>query len=991
LLLRTHPRVRGQKRWSGAGARRGAGTFSPSQIAALSGWLRLTSSGQSAGEWTPSIVDIINPGSPMVQTDVDRRAAVGTSSNGYPTMVFDGTDVHLWPQSPAHSSTTKVGIWLWYKPATVSGLQVLYAVSNNIAGSTTARLSMYAQGTDVVVSAMITNANGRQGNTSVAGALAAGAWHAMYLQYDSSRGGDANLALFINGVSKALTYFDIGAGGTLGALQAASGSATIGGASDSDTPTIPIANGGEIGPNIFAFNDNLTASQIASLLAYEAPFAASQLSAVSAWLRLANGTVTGSGYSSVPDVLGVTAAAAQSTDARRPVNATSYNGLPIANFTDDFLVWPLSAANNQSVKNGFACWCKSTLSGLQNLFEIYGSGGGASANKLDFFTNDNSLDYAVFTGGDASRAAFMTANVWHFVTVEYDGTQATDQARLLITVDGLLLGTTNTSIPTSQPTPGGSANIGGFGNTQPWIGSIGPNFYALNRQLTTAERIALMNFEVPLDTSPLALATINGGPVGSWLRVANATSDVNGVSAVADVLQVNPAVQSVNALKPSLTVSTNGLPCLSFPTTGKNLAWPLTANNDNTSTVGVAFWMKATTVDFMHMFGIRNTAGGATADQIKFGTDNTGIIYATGFVSGANGRQGRTGASKYTAGMWVFVTLEYYDAGATEADRVTITVNGVVQTLSFINDGSGGTLGTLPAATGNAFISGENSAASSNTFVGVLGPNFYVLNARMAGATVGLLTTQARADLMAFEAPSNVAVIGGVAIPTVSGWLRNGTVGLVSSMPDVLNVANPATASGTARPTGNADGSMTFASPNNLSWAVAANNSAAVRFGIFAWIKPTSFAGFPLIVCARPSGADAYSLSFNTDGTLSISVWSSAGVRRQADTTRVFVLGTKYPMSFEYDGGQTAEADKCYLNMGNGKETLTFSVDTAMPAVARTPVGSIIIGAFAAAGGQPYAGDYGRNILALQGPGGISGGGLLTTAERASLTALEPL
>ena len=241
------------------------------QLGKVSGWLRLAVSLQSGGEWTPSIVDVLNAGSPMVQTDVDRRAAVGTSINGFPTMVFDGTDVHLWPQSPAHSFTTKVGIWFWYKPATVAGVQLIYGVTSGQAGNTTSRLSMWGQGSDIVVTAMITNTNGRQGNTSVAGALTAGAWHAMYLQYDSSRGGDANLALFINGASKALTYFDIGVGGTLGALQTASGSACVGAATDTDTPSIPIANGGQIGPNIFAFNDNLTAAEIAAVLAFEAP------------------------------------------------------------------------------------------------------------------------------------------------------------------------------------------------------------------------------------------------------------------------------------------------------------------------------------------------------------------------------------------------------------------------------------------------------------------------------------------------------------------------------------------------------------------------------------------------------------------------------------------------------------------------------------------------------------------------------------------------
>jgi len=226
---------------------------------------------------------------------------------------------------------------------------------------------------------------------------------------------------------------------------------------------------------------------------------------------------------------------------------------------------------------------------------------------------------------------------------------------------------------------------------------------------------------------------------------------------------------------------------------------------------------------------------------------------------------------------------------------------------------------------------------------------------------------------------------------TVSAWLRNDTVGAVSSVRDVLNGANPATASGTNRPTGNADGSMTFASPNDLTWAVAANNSATVRFGFFAWVKPTSFAVQSLIFCLRPAGADQYSIGFDTNGTFFMQIWSSAGVQRLAISTRVFVAGTKYPLSFEYDGGQTLEADKCYLNMGSGKEALNFSADTAMPAVTKTPTVSISIGAFSTAGTQPFVGDMARNIFALQGPGGISGGGLLTTTERAILTAFEPL
>ncbi len=228
-------------------------------------------------------------------------------------------------------------------------------------------------------------------------------------------------------------------------------------------------------------------------------------------------------------------------------------------------------------------------------------------------------------------------------------------------------------------------------------------------------------------------------------------------------------------------------------------------------------------------------------------------------------------------------------------------------------------------------------------------------------------------------------------VSAVTGWLQNTTVGAVSSIADLFNGSNPATASTTNRPTGNADGSMTFASPNCLSWPVAANNAAAVRFGIVAWIKPTSFGTLPILFCVRPAGGDQYDIAFNTNGTLNIQIWSSAGVRRNATSTRVFVAGTKYPLYFAYDGGQTLEPDKLYVDMGAGKEAFAFSADTAMPAVTRTPTGTFFIGAFSTGAAQPYVGDIGRSLFALQGAGGISGGGLITPAELANLLAVDSL
>ena len=169
-----------------------------------------------------------------------RIAAVGSSANGLPTMVFDGTDVSLWAVSPAHAATTKLGLWIWYKPATVVGLQMIYNVQNGVAGSATRRLAIFQNGNTIQCTAYIDNFNGRSGATPAV--LSAGTWIALYPQYDSSRGGDANIAIFANGSAQVLNYTNDGAGGVLGALQAASGSAVVGGATDSDTPASPLAN-----------------------------------------------------------------------------------------------------------------------------------------------------------------------------------------------------------------------------------------------------------------------------------------------------------------------------------------------------------------------------------------------------------------------------------------------------------------------------------------------------------------------------------------------------------------------------------------------------------------------------------------------------------------------------------------------------------------------------------------------------------------------------
>jgi hypothetical protein len=213
---------------------------------------------------------------------------------------------------------------------------------------------------------------------------------------------------------------------------------------------------------------------------------------VSAWLSFPHATVTGSGYSSVPDLLGGSPAV-QATDARRPVNATSANGLAIATFTDDVLAWPLSAVNNNATRMGFAFWL--------TLFAVNNAGGGASANKFNYLVSGSAtrIDEAVV---DRHAQSGVLDTNWHFITLEIDCSQASEALDVLQTIDTVaqtVSFSSGTPWPASMATPTGNMWVGGGSSVaiSPLVGSIGPNIWTLNAQLTLAERTALSRIQAP--------------------------------------------------------------------------------------------------------------------------------------------------------------------------------------------------------------------------------------------------------------------------------------------------------------------------------------------------------------------------------------------------------------------------------------------------------------------------------------------------------------
>lgn len=245
------------------------GLFNPVQLGVISAWLRVPLA-TVTGSGISSLPDVLNPSAPAVQTVEGRRPAVGSSANGLPVMVFGGDDVLAWPTTAAISNTTTQGYWFWIRYAGSGIQQRIFEMRAVVGGGTPHRLSITISTTGTLLcDVYITNSDGRRFTTSLT--LTVGQWYAIYWQYDSSRGGDANLALYVDGVSVSLTPSNIGAGGTLGALRAFAGDALIGAGQNQDSPSGALANGSEVGPNLYAFNANLTAAQILALMNFERP------------------------------------------------------------------------------------------------------------------------------------------------------------------------------------------------------------------------------------------------------------------------------------------------------------------------------------------------------------------------------------------------------------------------------------------------------------------------------------------------------------------------------------------------------------------------------------------------------------------------------------------------------------------------------------------------------------------------------------------------
>jgi hypothetical protein len=238
------------------------------------------------------------------------------------------------------------------------------------------------------------------------------------------------------------------------------------------------------------------------------------LAPVSSWFRLSQGTITGSGYSSIPDALDGANPLTQTQDNRRPPAATSANGLPIITATTPCLTLPITAARANTTTWGLWGWFRPTTA-ADNVLSLH-TIPGSSANRTFIWWNlsGTRLSVQIFASSTTSRLLDITGlvpNTWQFLTIEFNGNRSGD-ARCIVTVNAAVpaqaysTSTAVTEMPAALAAVTGTGSLMALGLSGPfYAGSWGPNFGFLGSAmpaateglLTPGARALLRNYQAP--------------------------------------------------------------------------------------------------------------------------------------------------------------------------------------------------------------------------------------------------------------------------------------------------------------------------------------------------------------------------------------------------------------------------------------------------------------------------------------------------------------
>lgn len=250
---------------------------------------------------------------------------------------------------------------------------------------------------------------------------------------------------------------------------------------------------------------------------------------------------------------------------------------------------------------------------------------------------------------------------------------------------------------------------------------------------------------------PPAFTPSSLSAVSAILDVASATLVAGDVSVLPDLLNSNPAQQSVAGRRPTMQLSANGLPCMRFAT-NDCLRWTLGAGNNSVQQWGIGLWVKPDSLASTQVLYSTEIVSGATGNKNLMLVNTAGVGELTAYTADAVSLIGQTPAGKIPALAWTFATAEWLYDAASNALKLTWSVNAVAQTVTFF--GSVSTPAPLQTVTGASTIGNRTDGSATLPFNGLIGPQIYIFGSKMAGATTGLLTDGARLQLSNYLVPT---------------------------------------------------------------------------------------------------------------------------------------------------------------------------------------------------------------------------------------------
>lgn len=248
--------------WESAAA--SAAPFSPLDLGGkVTAWLRNAASTQASSEWS-SFVDVLN--SNPTTNNVARRPAVSASANGLPTATYATNDCASWPITAQNYSTTEYGIAFWMNPDAYGTISV-FEVGNGTAGASVRAFELELVSSQRMKFNVFDAASGAKTWQTAASAFpAAGTWVWVRIHYSSVGATDTDKGKFyVNGAQ--LGSLAISGAGT-GILRSATGNILLG---NYNNGAALQAYNGQLGPNLFILNADLTAAEETALMNFDKP------------------------------------------------------------------------------------------------------------------------------------------------------------------------------------------------------------------------------------------------------------------------------------------------------------------------------------------------------------------------------------------------------------------------------------------------------------------------------------------------------------------------------------------------------------------------------------------------------------------------------------------------------------------------------------------------------------------------------------------------